>query len=243
VISLAAAVLGALWTLPALFRREAAGPWRRPLRVLTFAAAAHFAVLTLAEAEPLHWYYGPSVGLATIVFGALCSRPITGTLRIELATALLGTLAAAVAFDAAWGVPWRAAPISADRATDAASARIATELGGVLHGAAVKSPGEVGELAYLCDCDIVDASTDRGVFMADLAGWDRGGGTLRHVLVGLDYLFADRHQRPQRPRYALDVVESPAAGLPHWAIGTPWTQDTVPGRRFMELTPLDRSGA
>ena len=241
-VSLAAAVLGLLWTLPALMRREAAGTWRRPLLALALAAAAHFAALALAAPEPFHWYYGPSVGLATLVFGGLCSRPIAGALRVELASALLCALAAAVAFDAAWGLPWQVAPIATNWATSAAYTKAGTQLGPALDGAAVRSPGEVGELAYFCDCDLVDAFSDRGVFLADLAAWEHQGGTLRHLFVEVDYLFADRQQRPQSTPYALEVVSRPAPGLPHWAVGTPWTRYTMPGRRFLELTPLGLPG-
>lgn len=254
-VSLAAAVLGMLWALPALLRRpgsrgdasvsretpgsrETPVRWRRPLLALALAAAAHFTALALAAPEPFHWYYGPSVGLATVVFGGLCSRPVPGTLRVELASALLCALAAAVVFDAAWGVPWRIAPIATNWATSAAYTEIGTQLGPKLHGAAVRSPGEVGELAYVCDCDITDAFSDRGVFLADLSAWERKGGTLRHWFVEADYLFADRAQRPRHTAYALNVVTRPAPNLPHWTIGTPWTRYTMPGHRYLQLTPL-----
>ncbi|HEX4790537.1 MAG TPA: hypothetical protein VH372_18880, partial [Actinospica sp.] len=237
-VSLAAAVLGLLWALPALARRDAAGPWRRPLLALALAAAAQFGALALAAPEPFHWYYGPSIGLATVVFGGLCSRPITGTLRVELATGLLCALAAAVAYDVSCGLPWRVAPVSTNWATSAAYTRIGRQLGPELHGAAVRSPGEVGELAYFCNCDIVDAFSDRGVFMADLGTWERKGGALRRGFIAVDYLFADRHQRARRPDYALDVVARAAPGLPHWTVGTPWTRYTMAGRRVIELAPL-----
>jgi hypothetical protein len=237
-ISLAAAVLGLLWTLPALARRGVAGPWRRPLLALTLAAAAHFGALALAAPEPFHWYYGPSVGLATVVFGGLCSRPLAGAPRAELAAGLLCVLAAAIAFDAAWGLPWRIAPISTNRATSAEYTGIGLRLPHDLRGAAVRSPGEVGELAYFCDCDIVDAFSDRGEFMAELTAWDRSGGTLRHDFVALDYLFADRKQPPQPPAYALDVVPQPAPGLPNWTVGTPWTGYSMFGQWYIELAPL-----
>lgn len=241
-VSMAAAVLGLCWTLPALARRESADPWRRPLLALALAAAAHFTALAVAAPEPFHWYYGPSIGLATIVFGGLCSRPVDAPVRLEMAAALLCTLAVAAGFDLAHGLPWRIAPISTNWATSAEYTQIGEQLPGHLHGAAVRSPGEVGELAYFCDCDIVDAFSDRGVFLADLAAWERKGGTLRRDFVRLDYLFADRKPRERTPAYALGVVARPAPGLPHWTVGTPWTRYTMAGRHVMELTPAGAPG-
>jgi hypothetical protein len=234
-ISLAAAVLGLCWAVPALARRDAAAPWRRPLLALGLAAVAHFAALALAAPEPFHWYYGPSVGLATVMFGGLCSRPRAVAIRAGLSAALLCCFAAGLAFDLAWGMPWRVAPVATNWATSAEYMKIGEQLGPALKGAAVRSPGEVGELAYFCNCDIVDAFADRGTFMRQLAAWERRGGALRHLLVRFDYLFADRHQRPQRAPYRLKVVVRSQPGVPHWIIGTPWTEARPRGPHVMEL--------
>jgi hypothetical protein len=234
-ISLAAAVLGLCWAVPALARRDAPAPWRRPLLALGLAAVAHFATLALAAPAPFHWYYGPSVGLATVMFGGLCSRPLAAPIRAGLSAALLCCFAAGLAFDLAWGMPWRAAPVSTNWATSAEYMKIGEQLGPDLKGAAVRSPGEVGELAYFCNCDIVDAFADRGRFMVKLANLERRGGALRHLFVRFDYLFADRHQRPQRAPYDLNVVVQSRPGVPHWIIGTPWTEAGRGGRHVLEL--------
>lgn len=237
-ISLAAAVLGLLWALPALVRPGAAnsGPWRRPLLALAGAAAAHFGVLALAAPQPFHWYYGPSVGLATVVFGGLCSRPIPGSVRAELSAALLCCLAAAITCDFVCGLPWHVAPVSTNWATSAAYAKVGRQLGPLVGTAGVGSPGEVGEIAYFCDCDIVDPFSNHAVFMGELAAWNAEGGTLRHDFVALDYHFANHSKRSPTLEYVLQVVDQrPARGSRYWIIGTPWTENSNGQLHYLEL--------
>jgi hypothetical protein len=48
-----------------------------------------------------------------------------------------------------------------DWATAAQYERMGTQLHGLLGGASVRSPGEIGTLAYYCRCDIRDCFSDR----------------------------------------------------------------------------------
>jgi hypothetical protein len=102
----------------------------------------------------------------------------------------------------------------------------------------VHSAGEVGTIAYYCGCDFVDEFSDRGVFMNELATWNRGGGALRRDLVAADYLFADRAEPAQTPAYTLEVAAGrPPHGVRYWAIGTPWTAAEHDTFHYLELVP------
>ena len=234
-VSLIAALAGACWLPPALRTAGSGTRWTRPVAALALAAAAHFGLLLATEPAPFHWYYGPSVGLATIVFAALCSRPSVPAALAEHRMTLAAALAAAVVFDLGVGVPWSLAPVSTNWATSAEYAEIGRDINPLLHGGAVASPGEVGELAYFCDCDIVDVFSSRAEFEHELTAWQARGGVVRHDLVALDYLFADRDEpRPVVP-YALVTVPSAPAVSAHWHIGTRWTHFTMPDENTLQL--------
>jgi hypothetical protein len=234
-VSLVAALAGACWMLPALRHAGPDARWRRPVAVLELGAFAHFGLLVVTDPTPFHWYYGPSVGLATIAFAALCSRPGSVAAVAEHRAALAVALAAMVVFDLEVGTPWALAPVSTNWATSAEYTRIGRDLGPLLGGAAVYSPGEIGELAYFCDCDIVDAFSSRAEFFRELNAWQAKGGLLRRDFVSFDYLFADRHQARQVVPYALVRVTSVTPGSVHWHVGTRWTDLDEVGERSIEL--------
>jgi hypothetical protein len=235
-VSVVCALAGACWLLPAVRRAAPGAPWRRPVAVLGLGALAHFALLAATGPAPFHWYYGPSVGLATIVFAALCSRPAAAGAQAAHRVALAAALAVATAFDLGTGMPWRLAPVSTNWATSAEYTRIGRALAPLVHGRAVHSPGEIGELAFFCGCDIVDVFSSRAEFQRELAAWEAKGGSLRRGLVALDYLFAARPQPPSEISYSLIAVVEPERGASHWPIGTRWTDFTMPGVHTLELT-------
>ena len=234
--SVAFAAAGACWAVPAVLRAEPGSAWRRPVAALGLAGLAHFAALTVAAPAPYHWYYVPSVGLATIVFGLLCSRPAPGSLQAEFGFGLAAALAVSMVYDVGLGLPWRIAPISTNWASSAQYAAIGRQLRTHTRGAVVHSAGEVGTIAYYCDCDFMDEFSDRGVFMGELAQWSRGGGALRRDFVSIDYLFADRSEPAQTPGYTLEVVPwRPPRGVRYWGIGTPWTESEHVTFHYLEL--------
>ena len=234
-VSLIGALAGAAWLLPALRTAGSGAPWIRPVAALALGAAVHFGVLLATEPAPFHWYYGPSVGLATIVFAALCSRPSVPSALAEHRMTLAAVLAAAVLFDLGNGVPWTLAPISTNWATSAEYTRIGEDVRALVGPAAVASPGEIGELAYFCDCDILDVFSSRAEFQLALADWEARGGALRHGFVALDTLFTDRHPVQPTIPYALIPVLSAPGYTAHWPIGTRWTHFTMPGVRTLQL--------
>jgi hypothetical protein len=173
--------------------------------------------------------------LGTLAFGALCSRSASVAAKAELASGLLLGMLAATAFDVGNGLPWRVSPIATNWATSAQYTQIGRQVGRLVHGAVLHAPGEIGELAYFCNCDIVDEFSDRGAYMVQLAAWAAQGNALRHAFVNLDYRYADRSQPAQVPTYLLLAVPNPAPGVPYWPVKTPWDITTPGPVRFIEL--------
>src|SRR5205807_4770702 len=64
--------------------------------------------------------------------------------------------------DVKQGVPWRSPIFSTNFATASDYARIGRALRARVAGATVASYGEIGTLAYYCECEIVDVYSHRG---------------------------------------------------------------------------------
>jgi len=109
--------------------------------------------------------------VAVAAAGALAERARhrspAGRVRVlPGAAAGLGVLACAVLVaggagaDVRQGTPWALSAIQTNYATSAQYAVMGAALAGELRGARVQSPGEIGHLAYTCDC-VVDLFADR----------------------------------------------------------------------------------
>jgi hypothetical protein len=152
---------------------------------------AHFAVFATLGTPPYQWYYGP------VVAGLTVCAAITATVLPWRPTAyglICAVVALSLAFELHHGVPWATTPISSNWATTAQYAAAASGVAAATAGnGAVGSPGEIGALAFYCDCRIVDLFSDRG----DAANWIeermRRAGPLMRWLLTVNYHNLDRH--------------------------------------------------
>lgn len=118
-------------------------------------ALLHITVYLLLRPPPYHWYYGPAIGslsmLAVLGVGILDRR-------LQWTGSTLGAvlIAAAVVFLVAR--PWQIMPISSNWASPAEYAALAAR---APSGTTVAAFGEVGTVAYFCDCTVVDRFSDR----------------------------------------------------------------------------------
>jgi hypothetical protein len=140
-------------------------------------AVMHITVYLLLKVPPYQWYYGPAIGalsmLAVLSIGALSRRPQGGVSTIGV---LL--IAASVVFLATR--PWTLTTISGNWASASEYAALAAR---VPPDATVETFGEVGTVAYFCDCTVVDRFSDRAQ-VADLLRAKRAtaGPVLRTLL-------------------------------------------------------------
>jgi hypothetical protein len=206
--------------------------WRRHARLVAPAAlAAGGVAYYLAYAglglPPFHWYYTPptiALGTAFVIgLGALCAGApalLRGVRVSAVAVALTALfLAAKVAVDASDGVPWRTPLIATNWASPAQYARIGVDLRRRVHGAAVQGPGEVGTMAYFCDCAIVDNLSDRGrttVLINDAMSPENSH--LKRFLLHVNYAWLDRKRQPRPAAYRMYWGSGPGSGPDSWPV-------------------------
>ena len=129
---------------------------------LAVGGLADYAGLSALQVAPFFWYYGPvlaGLGLCAVVTAAALVRRAPAPGRTAVA-AVAAVVVLAGGYDVARGVPWDGmAPVRINWATPAEYQAIAD---GLPRGAAVESPGEVGTIAFFCNCPVVDYLADPG---------------------------------------------------------------------------------
>jgi hypothetical protein len=229
----------------AAVRREVARrlPPIGPAAALGVGGVAYYALLVLLGVPPYHWYYVPplaSLSMFFVVAAAVWLRRARDEvqLRPALPAALLALVAlltlANLARDVTQGVPWREPVISTNYATADAYARIGVELRKKVGGATVENLGEIGTLAYFCDCALVEQFSDRGYTMPLINQRIHDAGTLTRPLYELNYLWLDRDQKPRPHTYVLRHDYGLGSGPNVWQIHSPWSG---PGRLTLLSTP------
>ncbi|MER6989563.1 hypothetical protein ABT337_13585 [Saccharopolyspora hirsuta] len=227
VVSLIPPLLG-LVCLPVLCALRA---FRRVVRLWPWAllgigGVAHYYLYTLLGVPPYHWYYAPSlIGLSLLLAGVL------GAVRREVSLLLgCGLLVAQAWFAAVHGMPWREAAIATNWASAADYARIGTEVGRQLGAGTVSSPGEIGTIAYFCDCAVVDGFSDRGYLPDQLRQRLAAASPPVRALLELNY----RNFTPEAPRPITHTLRrEPGAGA--WTIASTWA-----GESHLVLEPRER---
>ncbi len=221
------AVLGLVgligWGALRVLRRTTVRPDLVPVVVLGAAGASYFGVYVLLGVPPYQWYYVPSfVALATslcVLVGA--TLPNTQILRRVVALPGLALIACLVVgnlvADVRDGAPWQVPPIFGNWATAEDYERVGRDLGQQVGPATVISPGEIGTLAYYCQCSIVDAFADRGSAVPLIEERIAAAGLVMGTLLKLNYLRLDRNQPPRPAEFQLVWKPGPA-----WQPGGGW---------------------
>jgi hypothetical protein len=137
-------------------------------------------------------------------------------------------IAATVVFLAAR--PWTVLPISTNWASAAQYAALAAR---APSGATVDAFGEVGTVAYFCDCTVVDRFSDR-VHVAELLRAKRAvASPVVRTLLDWNY-YRFKTGPPMRPGYRFTFAEDPT--------GVPATSSWRPQAGQMVVRPVGRQG-
>ncbi|WP_432543404.1 hypothetical protein [Kineococcus sp. SYSU DK002] len=166
-VSVAAAAVGLVVLLVLLLtlvrRREAV---RTGLVGLGLGGVGYFAVYSVLGVPPYQWYYVPAMAAlsftAVLGLGLLLRDRVRRVLPVVLSAAALGGLAATVPA-AAWPLPWAYPPVFGNFATPAQYRQIGADVGELVGDQRVTAPGEIGTLAYACDCELIDQFSDPAV--------------------------------------------------------------------------------
>gem|GEM_PF-870083 len=163
--------VGALSVLTWAWWRRFAGTTDAPVvPALAAAGGAYFALMWMLQVPPFFWYYAPTLAALTLA-AAMGLAALTGPTVGQLARSTAATVGAGLVVVTA--VPWwagvttqaplREMPIHGNWALPGQYREIGEELGAIVGDTPVHSPGEVGALAYFCECTIVDRFSDRGM--------------------------------------------------------------------------------
>jgi hypothetical protein len=175
----------------------------RPLVVIWgLGAIWHLTVYLLLRPPPYHWYYGPAVG-SFIMLAAVGVAALSRQLRWAGSTVGVLVIAATGVFLA--GRLWAVMPISSNWASAAEYAALAAK---IPPGSTVETFGEVGTVAYFCDCTVVDRLSDRAQVADLLRAKHAAAGPVLRTLLDWNY---DRLRAPTRihPIYKLTFAEDP----------------------------------
>ncbi|MEZ0163739.1 hypothetical protein AB2L27_03035 [Kineococcus sp. LSe6-4] len=207
---------------------------RRGLVGLGIGGVAYFGVYSVLGVPPYQWYYVPPAAtlsfVAVVGLGVLLHDRARRVLPVLTALAAVGGLAASVPA-AALPLPWAYPPVFGNFATPAQYRAIGTDVGRIVGDQRVTAPGEIGLLAYACDCEIVDQFSDPAVLHPLLqARLEEAGPVLQQLLR---WNYARRDPGPVQPQpWALrwrSAAVPPPAGVARWTTtaGTWRTQDVL----------------
>ncbi|PRY12577.1 hypothetical protein CLV37_110137 [Kineococcus rhizosphaerae] len=234
-------VLGGIgWCVLAAFAwtgrraRDEGAPRLWPWLVTGIAGLAHYVALSALGVPPYHWYYAVLVALSTftavaalgVLFRSVEVRPV----GLGAGLAAVVVLVASAGVDLRAGTPWRIAPIQTNWAEPSQYTQVALGVQQVLRERGgpqrVTSPGEVGHLAYVCDC-VVDYFGDPARVQPMIDQVESEASPLGKRLLEWNFTHRDAGAAPvpvAGDLFRFDRgTEPPAArGLPTWPVTTTW---------------------
>lgn len=203
--------------------------WKIPLFAYSWGAGglAYYVAYSFLEVPPYHWYYGPPVVAGTVAFaGAVFSAKFL----LRNAGIVVGATMIAAGL-VLWG--WAAicrevVPITTNHATADEYRSIGRQISDVSHQAPVLTGGEIGALAYYCECPVVDTFSDRGALAADLLAKREERGIAGWLWkMNFSNLAVEP---PIKMNYRLVRVETDEVvpgSVWHWPVTSPWTGSNV----------------
>lgn len=219
------AVLAAIAALAAVTRRGPVVGRLAPFGALVPAGALHYLAYTLLGVPPYHWYYGPAIVTTTIFLAAAVAALAPRPARLGGLGAALLLVVASAGWYSLHGLPREYAPILSNHASTAQYAAIGADLRRIVGDHVVRSGGEIGVLAYTCDCSLIDLFDDRGAVGPAIAARTARFGGLARALVDLNFRHLDRSKAPMTADYALVESHStppPPDPIARWTISSPW---------------------
>ena len=220
------AALGFVLLLLALFSyaryRKRPAPLPGAILALGLSGALYYIAYVVLDTVPYHWYYvAPATTLAMFAVLAAgtywtAARDTTDRAAVGALAGLLAVLGAgAVYFDVEGGLPWEAPPIFGNWASAQDYERVGRAVGALVGDAPVRSPGEIGTLAYFCECVIVDEFSDRGLVVEDrLVPRLAEASEPARTLLRANYAFFDYRLAPVNPAFDLRYGEGRGPGGP-----------------------------
>ena len=224
--------------------RGMARPGRLAVAGLVIYGAAHYAIYAAMGVPPFHWYYTHQV-VPIIVLGAFgVSALLQGLARSPAAIEQWAAHAAAVAVPVVglayllWLDGWTltAAPITTNWGTPSQYRAVGTDLGQrVAPDDVIDLSGEIGTVAYYCDCRLIDDFADLNRTTDEVEELRKESSGLKHALLTFNFAWRDQLEPLPPARYTLSfnpidgAESSPAANretVAGWELSSPWIRQT-----------------
>lgn len=223
-----------------------------PVILLGLGGVLHYVVYSVLNAPLFHWYYSWSIVSLTYLFtlslGALArfrdpaAGEVVGVARHQPGVAVLGLstvliVVAQIGYNVQHGIPWTQAAYNGNAATPAEYAAVGLGIRPLVGNHPVRSPGEIGTIAYFCGCEILDEFSDRGISLSLLDQQRQRQGRFSRFLFDINFYFLDENLKPTPVDYVIVYARHKPANDPSWpTTGPGWI-----GNGYDVLVPL--SGA
>jgi hypothetical protein len=178
-----------------------------PVAALGVGGIAYYGTYSLLNVPPYHWYFSPPIACAAIVLAFVIGDAVR---RLRQWNARLWPWALALfvlpglvvvrqtIVVAHHGLPWRERPITYGNLADpdgyrALAAGLRYTLG---HEKVAAGPGEIGILAFYCDCQVVDPFADQHSAVPLIERRIDDAGSVMRALLKLNYHYLDRSGPP-----------------------------------------------
>jgi hypothetical protein len=180
---------------------------------LAFGAAgvAHYGAYALVGVPPYHWYYTPSVGMLTVC--AAIAAAVAAHRAFPPVLAIAGLLIGLTAgTQLAVTLPWDKPVIYGNWATSQGYAAVGQGVSrAVPRGETVGGFGEIGTVAFFCECDIIDPFTDRSKAMKIVREREAKAGPVMRALLAVNYAHLNEPP-PTRIDHQLEYAEGEGPG-------------------------------
>jgi hypothetical protein len=234
-LAVAPAAVGAVTVVTLLLRgglrRLPAHVW--PVAAIGLGGFAYYAAYSLLHVPPYQWYYVPStvaLGLAGVFGLALVlgqAAPLARPRALRLAgPALTALLLAGLAFVSLDGrsLPWQYPVYFGAWALPEEYLTIGAAVGEEVGDGTVLAPGEIGTLAFGCDCSMVDMFSDPGITLPLVQQRIDQAGPVGRFLLGVNFARLDRDQEPRKLTHRLVWTQGDVPpGVPSWPTDSPAT--------------------
>ena len=204
------------------------------LRLLLALGIAHFLAYSALAVPPFHWYYAPEVAVL-ILFGSLALGAAVSARDLRRWGKLAAQAVMVLAFvEPAAGMytllsrdhfPVTEVPIHTNLASADQYRKVGLSVKSTVAGKTVLMEGEIGTLAYYCDCYLLDAFSDRHWLIEGVQSVVAGRGPSA-ALYRLNFLFLREQASFPAYSYLLTVRADPAGtSFPHleeWQTSTRW---------------------
>lgn len=203
-----------------------------PVVLLGLGGVLHFALYSALNAPLFHWYYSWTIislsYLLALAIGALArprdeTKPARRPLWAVFGAVVALVAAGQVSYDVLHGIPWTQGAYNGNAATPGEYAAVGRGIKPLVGDRPVRSPGEVGTIAYFCDCEVLDELSDRGIATSIFKQQQQTRGPLVKALLDINFHFLDKNLEPTPVDYAITYQKTKPASGYYWpTTGPAW---------------------